>query len=109
MAPKTSTTTRLAFIDQRANRTKEVNPATRLGLVTNRSTTLTNERQAQAAVPSQPPYTYNEAAMLCVTDSLPSISKVNISTKKSHHLKKSTHSQQQSKRSRNQPSCLRTG
>ncbi|KAF2350185.1 hypothetical protein FHG87_019059 [Trinorchestia longiramus] len=36
---------------------------------------------AQTAVSSQPPYTYSEAATLCVTDSLPSASKVNISTR----------------------------
>ncbi|KAF2364531.1 Cation/H+ exchanger [Trinorchestia longiramus] len=44
-----------------------------------------------------------------VRDSLPSASKVNVSTKNSHHLMNSTRSQQQSKGSRNQSSCLRTG
>ncbi|KAF2357658.1 hypothetical protein FHG87_011585 [Trinorchestia longiramus] len=43
------------------------------------------------------------------TDSLPSVYKVNIFIKNSHHLNNSTHCQQQSKESRNQPSCLRTG
>ncbi|KAF2357214.1 Sulfotransferase domain [Trinorchestia longiramus] len=57
---------------------------------------LTNER-------------YNEAATLCVTDSLPSTSKVNISTKNFHHLNNSTHSEQKRKENINQPSCLRTG
>ncbi|KAF2368500.1 Protein of unknown function DUF4817 [Trinorchestia longiramus] len=42
-------------------------------------------------------------------DSLRSTSKVSISTNNSHHPNNSTHSQQQSKESRNQPSCLRTG
>ncbi|KAF2358182.1 hypothetical protein FHG87_011060 [Trinorchestia longiramus] len=41
-------------------------------------------------------------------DSLPRTSKVNISAKNSHHLKNSTHSQQQSKESKNHPSCLQT-
>ncbi|KAF2363324.1 hypothetical protein FHG87_005922 [Trinorchestia longiramus] len=45
----------------------------------------------------------------CATNSLPNASKVNISTKTSYHLKKSTYSQQQSEGSRNQPSCLLTG
>ncbi|KAF2362846.1 hypothetical protein FHG87_006400 [Trinorchestia longiramus] len=62
--------------------------------------------QAQAAVPSQPPYTYNEATTLGVTGSLPSTSKVNISTNNSHHLNNSTYSQQQSRGIRNQPSFL---
>ncbi|KAF2365754.1 hypothetical protein FHG87_003486 [Trinorchestia longiramus] len=44
----------------------------------------------------------------CDTHSLPSTSKVNNSTKNSHHLKSSTYSQQQNERRRNQPSCLRT-
>ncbi|KAF2357131.1 hypothetical protein FHG87_012109 [Trinorchestia longiramus] len=43
------------------------------------------------------------------TDSLPSTSKVNISTNNSHHLNNLTHSEQQIKESRNQPSCLRVG
>ncbi|KAF2349187.1 hypothetical protein FHG87_020057 [Trinorchestia longiramus] len=110
MAPlQTSIATRLAFIDQCANRTDEVNPATRLGPVTTRSTTLTNER-SRSGTRAQPTtlYSYNEAATLCVTV-LSSASKVNISTKNSHHLKKSTYSQQQSKKSRNEPSCLRKG
>ncbi|KAF2356740.1 hypothetical protein FHG87_012505 [Trinorchestia longiramus] len=58
---------------------------------------------------AQPTALYNEAVTLCVTFSLPSPSKVNISTMNSHHLKNSTHSQQQSKGSRNQPFCLQTG
>ncbi|KAF2362918.1 hypothetical protein FHG87_006323 [Trinorchestia longiramus] len=85
----------------------EVNPATRLGPVTTRSTTLTNER-SRSGSRSLPTAQY-EAATLCVTDSLLSAYKVNISTKNSHHLKKSTYSQQQSEGSKNQPSCLRTG
>ncbi|KAF2360295.1 PAN/Apple domain [Trinorchestia longiramus] len=51
------------------------------------------------------PYEYNEAATFCVTDSLPSASKVNISTKNSHHLNNSTHSQQQRKQ---KPAILST-
>ncbi|KAF2368222.1 hypothetical protein FHG87_001018 [Trinorchestia longiramus] len=52
---------------------------------------------------------YNEAATLCVTESRPSTSKVNISAKNSYHLNNSIHSQQESKGCINQPSCLRTG
>ncbi|KAF2354600.1 hypothetical protein FHG87_014645 [Trinorchestia longiramus] len=76
------------FIDQGANMT-EVNPATRLGSVTTRSTTLTNER-SRSGSRAQLTALYNEAATLCVTDSLPSTSKVNI-TKNSQHLNNSTH------------------
>ncbi|KAF2367276.1 hypothetical protein FHG87_001972 [Trinorchestia longiramus] len=108
MAPlQTSTATRLAFIDQKANRTEKVNPTSRLGPVATRSMTLTNER-SRSGSRSQPTALYNEAATLCVTDARPSAYKVNISSKNSHHLNNSTHSQQQSERRRNQPICLRT-
>ncbi|KAF2353571.1 hypothetical protein FHG87_015675 [Trinorchestia longiramus] len=40
---------------------------------------------------NHPTALYNEAATLCVADSLPSTSKVNISTKNSHHLNSSTY------------------
>ncbi|KAF2346947.1 hypothetical protein FHG87_022298 [Trinorchestia longiramus] len=69
---------------------------------------LTYER-SRSGSSAQSTALYNEATTLGNTDSLPSASKVNISTKNSHHLSNSTHSQQQSKGSRNQPSCLRTG
>ncbi|KAF2353520.1 hypothetical protein FHG87_015718 [Trinorchestia longiramus] len=95
------------FIDQWANMTEEVNPATRLGLVTTRSTTLTYKR-SHSGSKAQLTALYNEAATLCVTDSLPSTSKFIISIKNSHHLNNSTYSQQQNKRSKNQPSYLRT-
>ncbi|KAF2362066.1 hypothetical protein FHG87_007179 [Trinorchestia longiramus] len=112
----------------------KVNPTKRLGLGTTRSTTLTNER-SRSGSRAQSTAQYKEAATLLhliyvhpvpnslsqtfpigtdrptdwVTNSLPSASKVNISAKNSHHLKYLTHLQQQSKGSRNQPSCLRTG
>ncbi|KAF2356173.1 hypothetical protein FHG87_013062 [Trinorchestia longiramus] len=82
--------------------------AERLGSVTTRSTMSTNER-CRSSSSTLPTVQYNEAAILCFKDSLPSASRFNISTKKSHHLKNSTHTQQQSKGRRNQPSCLRTG
>ncbi|KAF2363310.1 hypothetical protein FHG87_005937 [Trinorchestia longiramus] len=74
---QTSTATRPVFTDHRANRTEEVNPATRLGPVTTRSTTLTDER-SRSGSRVQPTALYNEAATLCVTESLPSAFKVNI-------------------------------
>ncbi|KAF2344974.1 Phosphatidylinositol-4-phosphate 5-kinase core [Trinorchestia longiramus] len=77
-------------------------------LTIHKSTTLTNER-SRSGSRAQPTALYNEAATLCDTRSLPSTSKVNISTKNSHHQNNSTYSQQQSKGSRNQPSCLWTG
>ncbi|KAF2354566.1 hypothetical protein FHG87_014682 [Trinorchestia longiramus] len=61
---QTSTATRLTFIDQRANRTEEVNLATRLGPVTARSSTLTNER-SHSGSGAQPTALYNEVATLC--------------------------------------------
>ncbi|KAF2345222.1 hypothetical protein FHG87_024022 [Trinorchestia longiramus] len=85
----------------------EVNPATRLVPVTTRNRTLTNER-SPSGIRAQPTALYNEAATLCATDSLPSAFKVNIPTMNSHHLKKSTYNQQQSERSKNQPSCWQT-
>ncbi|KAF2349770.1 hypothetical protein FHG87_019473, partial [Trinorchestia longiramus] len=79
-----------------ANRTEEVNPATRLGPVTTRRITFSNER-SRSGSRTQPTAPYNERATLCVTDSLPSDSKVNIYTKNFQHLNNSTYSQQQSK------------
>ncbi|KAF2344885.1 hypothetical protein FHG87_024359 [Trinorchestia longiramus] len=71
------------FIDQRANKTEEVNPATRLGPVTTRSTTLTNDR-SRSGSRAQLTALYNEAATLCDTDFLPNASKINIFTKTPH-------------------------
>ncbi|KAF2343500.1 hypothetical protein FHG87_025744 [Trinorchestia longiramus] len=65
MAPlQTSTATRLAFINQGAKRTEEVNPVTKLDLVTTRSTTLTNE-QSHSGIRAQLTALYIEAVTLC--------------------------------------------
>ncbi|KAF2353284.1 hypothetical protein FHG87_015965 [Trinorchestia longiramus] len=48
------------FLDQYANMTEEVNPATRLGVVLTRSTTLTNER-SRSGSRTQLTALYNEA------------------------------------------------
>ncbi|KAF2365966.1 hypothetical protein FHG87_003274 [Trinorchestia longiramus] len=69
---QTNTATRLTFIDQCANKTQKVNPATRLGSVTTKSTTLSNER-SRSGSRAQLTALYNEAATLRVTDSPPSV------------------------------------
>ncbi|KAF2351902.1 hypothetical protein FHG87_017340 [Trinorchestia longiramus] len=75
---QTSTAKRLAFIDQYANWIEEVNPATKLGPGTTKSTALINQRSLSGSR-AQPTAQYKKAATLCVTDSPPSASKVNIS------------------------------
>ncbi|KAF2349864.1 hypothetical protein FHG87_019380 [Trinorchestia longiramus] len=69
---------------------------------------LTNER-SRSGSSVQITALHNGAAVLGVTHAPPSAFKVNISTTSSRQLNTSIHSQQQSKESRNQPSCLRTG
>ncbi|KAF2346223.1 hypothetical protein FHG87_023021 [Trinorchestia longiramus] len=96
------------YVDQSVNKTTEVNTVMRLGTVSTGSTTLTNKR-SRSCSRAQPTTHYKDAATLCVTQSLPSPSKFNISIKNSHQLKNSTCSQQQGERRRNHRSCLRTG
>ncbi|KAF2365392.1 hypothetical protein FHG87_003852 [Trinorchestia longiramus] len=103
-------TDELKFNSRQGNsqRLEKVNTVTRLVPVTTRDAMSTNER-CRSGSRAQPSALHKEAATLCFTDSLPSASEVNISTKNSHHQKNLTHSQQQSEGRRNQPSCLRTG
>ncbi|KAF2368254.1 hypothetical protein FHG87_000992 [Trinorchestia longiramus] len=49
-----------------------------------------NDERSRSGSSAQPTTLFNEATALGVTDSPPSASKVNISSKNSHHLQKST-------------------
>ncbi|KAF2367884.1 hypothetical protein FHG87_001356 [Trinorchestia longiramus] len=69
-----------SFHQPMKNRTEDVNPRTKIGPVTTKSTTLTNER-SRSSSRAQLTALFNEAVTPCVTDSLPSASKINISTR----------------------------
>ncbi|KAF2366087.1 hypothetical protein FHG87_003154 [Trinorchestia longiramus] len=68
------------YVDQSENKATEVNTVVRLGPVKTGSTTSTYEL-SRSVSRAQPTAQYKEAVTLCVTDSLPSASKVKISTK----------------------------
>ncbi|KAF2351636.1 hypothetical protein FHG87_017606 [Trinorchestia longiramus] len=69
---------------------------------------LPTQRPRCAGSRAQPTAHYKEAATVCITNSSTKRFQSQHLHKNSHHLKK-VHSQQQSKGSRNQPSCPLTG
>ncbi|KAF2356182.1 hypothetical protein FHG87_013071 [Trinorchestia longiramus] len=109
MAPlQTNTATRLAFIDQSANRTQKVNSATTVGFRYDRTNDFDQRdvslrQQYLAHRPIQ-----RGCNALCHGLSTKRFKRKHLH-KNSHHLKNSTYNQQQSNERRNQPSCLRTG